>query len=144
MNAAILKLAHKNVKILIKQKNVPTFESDDETFTLNLKFTNNALRMNLVPHAASVQIKQKEQTEEEKTMENRLEQQRSMQLDIRIIQIMKTRKEVRHTTLIENVMEMMTMFKAQPAAIKKRIEELIGKQYIKRDDKDRALYIYLP
>ncbi len=40
-------------------------------------------------------------------------------------------------------MEMISLFKAQPAQIKVRIEDLIMKQYMRRDDKDRTKYWYV-
>jgi len=36
------------------------------------------------------------------------------------------------------------MFQAQPLLIKKRIESLIEREYLERDSKDRAKYIYKP
>lgn len=40
-------------------------------------------------------------------------------------------------------MEMISLFKAQPPQIKMRIEDLIMKQYMRRDDKDRTKYWYV-
>jgi hypothetical protein len=40
-------------------------------------------------------------------------------------------------------MEMISLFKAQPQMIKQRIEDLIMKQYMRRDDKDRTRYWYV-
>ena len=36
------------------------------------------------------------------------------------------------------------MFKPQPPFIKQRIESLIDREYLKRDENDRQIYIYLP
>lgn len=57
---------------------------------------------------------------------------------------MKTNRQYRHADLVIKVMEMISMFKAQPPMIKLRIEHLIKNDYMKRDDKERSLYIYLP
>lgn len=38
---------------------------------------------------------------------------------------------------------MITLFKAQPTDIRKRIEDLMMKQYMRRDDKDRKKYWYV-
>lgn len=36
------------------------------------------------------------------------------------------------------------MFQAQPLMIKQRIESLIERAYMKRDEKNKAMYIYVP
>jgi len=45
---------------------------------------------------------------------------------------------------MEDVIKQITIFMAQPPIIKQRIESLIEREYLKRDDNDRAKYIYLP
>jgi len=40
-------------------------------------------------------------------------------------------------------MEMISLFKAQPQPIKQRVEDLIMKQYMRRDDQDRTKYWYV-
>jgi hypothetical protein len=65
-------------------------------------------------------------------------------LDAVIVRIMKARKTEKHTQLVEDVIKQVTMFLPQPAWIKMRIESLIEREYLKRDENDRAKYIYLP
>jgi cullin-4 len=36
------------------------------------------------------------------------------------------------------------MFAAQPPMIKKRIESLIEREYLERDPKEKARYVYMP
>ena len=57
---------------------------------------------------------------------------------------MKSRKTLNHTELIQNVIKQVTMFQPQPMMIKERIESLIERDYLKRDENDKAIYIYLP
>jgi hypothetical protein len=57
---------------------------------------------------------------------------------------MKTRKTEKHTTLVQDVMANIRLFQAQPPAIKKRIEKLITDEFLKRDDTDKTLYVYIP
>ena len=57
---------------------------------------------------------------------------------------MKGRKTLNHNQLMEECMKQVTIFMPQPAMIKKRIESLIEQEYIKRDEKNYATYIYLP
>ena len=48
-----------------------------------------------------------------------------------------------HALLVNEVSKQIEMFQAQPPQIKERIEALIEKQIIKRDDKDRNGYEYV-
>lgn len=45
--------------------------------------------------------------------------------------------------LVTKVVEMISLFKAQPPQIKARIEHLITNQYMRRDEKDRTKYWYV-
>lgn len=42
------------------------------------------------------------------------------------------------------VMKSITIFMPQPQMIKMRIESLIEREYMKRDENDKTLFIYLP
>lgn len=97
----------------------------------------------MVPQPAS-RKKTAEATGEEKTLEKQVENERGYVIDASIVKIMKTRKTEKHQKLVADVMEQVTMFKAQPPHIKKRIEDLIVREYLKRDDKDKATYVYMP
>ena len=61
-----------------------------------------------------------------------------------IVKIMKTRKQLNHIQLVTETIQMIKMFRAQPAMIKQRIEALIEREYLERDEDDRTLYRYLP
>ena len=65
-------------------------------------------------------------------------------IDAVIVRIMKARKTEKHTQLLEDVMRQITLFLPQPQMIKQRIESLIEREYVKRDEADRGKYIYLP
>ena len=57
---------------------------------------------------------------------------------------MKARKTESYNAIMEEVIKQIHMFRAQPALIKARIESLIEREYLKRDENDRAKLIYLP
>jgi hypothetical protein len=65
-------------------------------------------------------------------------------IDAAIVRIMKSRKTEKHVQLMEEVIRQISVFKPQPQMIKERIESLIEREYLKRDDADRTIYIYLP
>ena len=70
--------------------------------------------------------------------------ERSMIIDAVVVRIMKARKVEMHNGLIESVIKQVTMFQAQPAMIKKRIESLIERDYLERDKVEKGKYIYKP
>ena len=46
--------------------------------------------------------------------------------------------------MVTDVIRNITMFKGDPKMVKEQIEVLIRDEYMKRDEKDRALLIYVP
>ena len=50
----------------------------------------------------------------------------------------------RHNALLDEVFRQCTLFKPQPRQIKDQIEHLIEREFLKRDEKNRNAYIYLP
>lgn len=57
-------------------------------------------------------------------------------IDALVIRVMKANKQLRIKEIIENVFKLTTSFIPQPKLIKTRIESLIGREYLKRDEKD--------
>lgn len=74
----------------------------------------------------------------EKTIENR-----SLAIEAAIVRIMKSRRQLNHSKLISMVLEQLQMFKPAVEAVKSRIENLIDREYIERDEKDPNTYHYL-
>ena len=56
---------------------------------------------------------------------------------------MKSRKKLDHNGLVQEVMMSLRMFKPNPQAIKAKIEALIDKDYLERDQDDKNVYKYL-
>jgi len=56
---------------------------------------------------------------------------------------MKSRKRLDHTSLVQEVIQVLQMFKPHPIAIKQKIEQLIEREYLERDSEDRTVYKYL-
>lgn len=57
---------------------------------------------------------------------------------------MKARKTEIHNNLIQECIHQVQMFRPDVKMIKDRIDSLIERDFLKRDDKDRGKYIYLP
>lgn len=65
-------------------------------------------------------------------------------MDSKIVKIMKTSKQVNHSKLVSETIQMIKIFRADPVMIKQRIEALIMREYLERDENDPTLYQYLP
>ena len=50
---------------------------------------------------------------------------------------MKARKTEKHNQLMEDVIKQISIFLPQPQMIKQRIESLIEREYLKRDEAER-------
>lgn len=60
------------------------------------------------------------------------------------VRIMKTRKSLDHQKLVlEATTQLMRHFKPDPKQIKKRIEDLIAREYLERDPSNPNYYKYL-
>ena len=65
-------------------------------------------------------------------------------MDALIVRIMKARRRESHQNLIQDIFRNVQLFKPDILMIKNRIDALLEKEYIKRDDNDSHFYIYLP
>jgi cullin 3 len=108
-----------------------------------MKFTNAAVRLQLIPTGVAKKAPSDVVTDNKKENDD-IERERGAVIDSKIVAIMKTNKQFRHVELVPKVMEMITMFRAQPPMIKLRIDHLIQNDYMKRDVNERGLYIYMP
>jgi hypothetical protein len=84
---------------LTKEIKKPIFEKDDETVTLNMKFKNAAVRVNAIP-TGSVKMAPNEVAEQTTKVNEDIEKERSAVIDSKIVAIMKTNKEYKHSDLV--------------------------------------------
>jgi len=73
-----------------------------------------------------------------------IEAQRKTQTDAAIVRVLKARKSIDHANLVAEVTrQLAARFRPTPAEIKKRVEDLIERDYLERDAADRQLYTYV-
>lgn len=132
------------VKLLVKEINKPVWDKPDETIKINLAYKSANLMVKIIPQGGAKKIDGSEAAEQQK-VNDEIGKERGAVIDGSVVKIMKTNKDraVPHTELIQKSAEMITLFKAQPQQIKMRIEDLIMKQYMRRDEKDRTKYWYV-
>ncbi|KAI5680407.1 hypothetical protein M9H77_01634 [Catharanthus roseus] len=126
-------LACAKYKILTKEPNTRTVSTSDY-FAFNTKFTDRMrrIRIPLPP------------VDERKKVVEDVDKDRRYAIDASIVRIMKSRKVLGHQQLVMECVEQLgRMFKPDFKAIKKRIEDLITRDYLERDKENPNLYKYL-
>ncbi|KAI6693075.1 hypothetical protein NL676_020785 [Syzygium grande] len=120
-------------KILNKEPNTKTILSTDH-FEFNAKFTDKMRR---------IKIPLPPVDEKKKVIED-VDKDRRYAIDASIVRIMKSRKVLGHQQLVMECVEQLgRMFKPDFKAIKKRIEDLITRDYLERDKDNPNLFRYL-
>ncbi|CAL5426036.1 unnamed protein product [Camellia sinensis] len=120
-------------KIVNKEPNTKTVTPNDY-FEFNLKFTDRMrrIRIPLPP------------VDERKKVVEDVDKDRRYAIDASIVRIMKSRKVLGHQQLVMECVEQLSrMFKPDFKAIKKRIEDLITRDYLERDKENPNLFRYL-
>lgn len=113
--------------------------SKDDTFTFNSSFTCPLARFKIQQIAARV-----ETAKERKATNEKVEEERTFLVEACIVRIMKNRKTLSHNELVQETITQLTS-RFQPAVpmIKKRIESLIEREYLERNENERGVYNYL-
>ncbi|KAJ8497996.1 hypothetical protein OPV22_008548 [Ensete ventricosum] len=120
-------------KILNKEPNTKSISSND-VFEFNSKFTDKMRR---------IKIPLPPVDEKKKVIED-VDKDRRYAIDASIVRIMKSRKVLGHQQLVMECVEQLgRMFKPDFKAIKKRIEDLITRDYLERDKDNPNLFRYL-
>jgi len=121
-------------------KKLPPGKDVDDTdeFVYNGEFTDTNRKL----HINSIQ--QKETAEESKATDEKIQEDRGYLLDAAIVRIMKGRKKMTNQTLItETVVAVKGHFQPDVKQIKKQIDSLTDREYIRRDDDSRDVYHYV-
>ena len=120
-------------KILNKEPSTKTISSTDY-FEFNSKFTDKMRR---------IKIPLPPVDEKKKVIED-VDKDRRYAIDASIVRIMKSRKVLSYQQLVMECVEQLgRMFKPDVKAIKKRIEDLISRDYLERDKDNANLFRYL-
>jgi len=128
---------------LDKQIKKPTLDNPDELISFNPKFASPNIRVNVIP-VQNNKKKTAEPTATENNTSSEAHTDRKVIIQATTVKILKTRKTAAFRDVTQEVMAMITMFKAQPPMIKEQIEVLIQRGYMQRDEKNKQMLIYLP
>ncbi|XP_070538855.1 cullin-3-like [Ptychodera flava] len=125
-------------RVLSKEPKSKEIEPND-TFTVNDHFTSKLHRVKIQTVAAKG-----ESEPERKETRSRVDEDRKHEIEAAIVRIMKSRKKRSHNLLVAEVTEQLkSRFLPSPVVIKKRIENLIEREYLARTPEDRKVYTYV-
>ncbi|CAN1321589.1 CUL3A [Linum perenne] len=112
---------------------------EEDTFFVNDKFSSKFYKVKI-----GTVVAQKESEPEKQETRQRVEEDRKPQIEAALVRIMKSRRVLDHNNLISEVTKQLQQrFLPNPTEIKKRIESLIERDFLERDNIDRKLYRYL-
>jgi len=133
----VLSLCVGKYKILTKDPAGKEVAPTDK-ITYNAAFSDRARRIKVPMIAAKITQEEKDATRAT------VDEDRKHAIEAAIVRIMKTRKSLDHQKLVlEASTQLMRHFKPDPKQIKKRIEDLIHREYLERDPSNPNLYKYL-
>jgi len=137
----LISLAAPKYKVLRKDPKGKAI-GPDHTFTFNNGFKSKIRRVR-IPLISSRSTKTQAPT---KTGEipREVQEDRKHLIEAAIVRIMKARKQMNNSNLVAEVIKQLkSRFNPKPANIKKRIEALLEREYIERDESDRRIYRYV-
>lgn len=133
-----LAMGKPNQRLLSKQPRSKEIEPD-HIFSVNESFTSKLHRVKIQTIASKG-----ESEPERKETRDKVDEDRKHEIEAAIVRIMKARKQLSHSVLINEVTDQLkSRFLPSPVIIKKRIEALIEREYLARTDTDRKLYTYV-
>ncbi|XP_037954020.1 cullin-3-like [Teleopsis dalmanni] len=127
-------------RILARRSKTQTENIDPtDEFYVNDAFTHKNTKIKILNVAAK-----DEKEADRRQIRDKVDEDRKHEIDSAIVRIMKARKRMAHNELIVDVTsQLKKRFLPSPMFIKKRIENLIEREYIARTPEDNKMYIYL-
>ncbi|CAD6190013.1 unnamed protein product [Caenorhabditis auriculariae] len=138
-NLQSLAMGKSSQRILCRKGKVGKDIEPSDEFSVNDAFTSKLTRVKVQT------VSGKSETEPEiKETRGKVEEDRKLEVEAAIVRIMKARKRLDHNNLITEVTQQLRhRFLPDPKVIKKRIETLIEREYLARDDTNIRAYSYI-
>jgi cullin 1 len=111
---------------------------ESDTFAVNDDFTERQRKLKIPSVISKINVKNTA------VVVQQVEEDRRHAIEACIVRVMKSRKTMEHTQLVsEAIVQLSQHFKPDPKMIKKRIDDLITREYLERDSERPSLYIYM-
>lgn len=137
IKASLVSLMSKKYPLLSKEPKGREFNGSD-IFRLNTKFVSPKRRLILPTPTAKISEEEKEAAHET------VVEDRRHAIEAAIVRVMKQHKTLDHQRLVMEVSKLCNpVFKPEARAIKSRIEELITREYLAREEGSNSSYQYL-
>eukprot|EP01012_Entosiphon_sulcatum_P037927 TRINITY_DN4889_c0_g1_i1.p1 TRINITY_DN4889_c0_g1~~TRINITY_DN4889_c0_g1_i1.p1 ORF type:complete len:769 (-),score=186.60 TRINITY_DN4889_c0_g1_i1:539-2845(-) len=134
---ALQSLAMGKYKLLLKTDDRKEIKETDE-FTYNVDFQDRLRKLKIPNVVAKVNPKASQ------LVLQQVEDDRRHAIEACVVRLMKSRKMMEHATLIgEAIAQLSAHFKPDPKVIKRRIDDLIAREYLERDAERTNVYRYL-
>jgi len=115
----------------------PVIPDKGVSFVLNRKFSNKRLKVNINTMSSVATKKDAKETSQE------IEEDRKITIQACIVRIMKARKSLLHAQLVSEVVAQMTQrFKPKIPLIKRMIDLVIEKEYLRREENKKDVLHY--
>ena len=110
-----------------------------DTFQVNENFSSKTSKVKIST------ISTRRENDQERAVKNRqLTDDRKYQIEATIVRVMKAKKRLSYNEIVVEVTsQVKNRFTPTPADIKKYIENLLEKEFIRRDPNDRKVYVYI-
>eukprot|EP00884_Botryococcus_braunii_P000722 jgi/Botrbrau1/10650/Bobra.53_2s0008.1 len=139
LKRALQSMACVKGKNILKKEPMGKDVDENDMFSFNENFTSKLFKIKIGTVSA-----QKESEPEKADTRHKVEEDRKPQIEAAIVRIMKARRALDHNSIIAEVTRQLSpRFIPNPTLIKKRIESLIEREFLERDQQDRKLYRYL-
>lgn len=135
-----IKLLEAQLELLVKMKILTVKEDNTQgnIYNVNLKYNYKKLKVKI-----DMPIKMETKTETDDTIKM-VDEDRGYLIDACVVRIMKSRNIMKHVELIdETIKQLSQRFKPDVKMIKKKIDSLIEREYIKRAEGKRDEYHYV-
>ncbi|KAF7549457.1 hypothetical protein G7046_g8339 [Stylonectria norvegica] len=126
-------------RVLAKDPPTKSVKPGDK-FSFNASFQSKTIRIKAPIINAVSKV---EDSSERRSTEEKNNQTRAHIVDAAVVRIMKSRKELSHSQLVSEVVaQLASRFSPDISLIKRRIEDLIAREYLERPDEEGAPSIY--
>ena len=107
-------------------------------------FVNMEYKSNLYKNKIPVLISKVSKETEATKVQGKVEDDRRYAVEAAVIKVMKTNNSIEYQNLVSDTSRLLqTKFQPEPQHIKQRIESLIERGYIERDEHDKRIFKYV-
>lgn len=137
-------LCRPKLGVIQNESGKPAFDNPKEELYVNMAYKEKMIKKNFAPKLTAEQMVNQKDGGIMKQVDESVEANRQHVIDSVAVRNMKARKVETMNNLMQAIIQQITMFNADPRMIKKRIENLMERGFMKRDENDNKKLIYIP